>query len=68
MVEVKRICGGRYEVHAPDVHHEVFEGLLGAQLASMAIAVEIASETGQAVEVRGPWGTRTVGGPVAAAG
>mgnify|MGYP006894107798 CR=1 FL=1 len=60
MVEVKALDGGRFEVYAEDLHHEIFEGRLGAQLAAMALASELAVASAQSVSITAPWGLRTI--------
>ncbi|MDR6990212.1 hypothetical protein [Luteimonas sp. 3794] len=60
MIEVKEIENGRFEVYAEDLHHEVFQGRLGAQLASVALATALAAESGAPVIVVAPWGKHSI--------
>lgn len=60
MVEVRQLENGRFEVFAEGLHQELFEGRLGAQLASQAIGMQLANELGTPVAINAPWGTSYV--------
>lgn len=60
MVEIKAIEGGRFEVFAEGLHHEAFEGSLGAITTAQALAAHIADESGSTVSIVAPWGEQQV--------
>lgn len=57
MIEIRQV-GTRFEVLSPDRHWEIFEGKLRAHAAALALAAEIASETGIVPKILAPWPLR----------
>lgn len=54
VIEIREV-EGRFEVLSPGRHWEVFNGKLGAQSATLALAGEIRDETGALPRIVSPW-------------